>query len=153
MPSHHWGDEWFKLHGTDLDDAIDYCKKTWKRYGRIGSHGKEKYGTFRDHPVFYSGYWAVHELVKPGYIRYTWPRFYKIDLFLGKVVGTLKLYKLIQWWQFQVYNYAVQQACKKYPEIVDEIVADLDGYELVKPSIFGKIDGKKIHNKYWTTIN
>ena len=151
MPSHYWGDSWFQKHGNDHGKAIRYIMNTWRRYGRIGSHGKEKYGTFRDHAYFYRGWWAIHELVKPGYVSHRWPKFYKIDLFLGKIVRFLRLYKPIQWWQFQVYNYAIQRACKKYPEIIDELVADLDYCELVKPGIFGKIDGKTIHDKYWTT--
>lgn len=152
MPFHVWGDPWFQKHGKDLDNAIDYCMDTWRRYGRIGSHGKEKYGTFRDHVYFYTGWWAFHELVNPGYVSHQWAKFYKIDLLLGDLVRFLKLHKPIQWWQKLVYNYAVQRACKKYPNIVDEIVADLDKYELVKPGIFGKIDGVKIHNKYWTKL-
>ena len=153
MPSHMWGDKWFQKHGKDLGRAISYIMKTWKRYGRIGSHGKEKYGTFRDHVYFYNAWWAIAELVKPGYVSYVLPNWlYKTDLFLGRVVRFLRLHKPIRWYQAQVYNYAVQQACKKYPEIIDEIVADLDGYELVKPGIFGKIDGVKIHKKYWKTV-
>lgn len=149
-----WGDEWFEKHGEDLGNAIRYCMNTWRRWGRIGTHGKEKYGTFRDNVYFYRGSWAIHELVKPGHVGYRWSkRMMKIDLFLGrKIVQYFRLYKPIRWYQAQVYNYAVQKACKKYPGIVDEIVADLDGYELVKPGIFGNIDGKEIHKKYWTTI-
>jgi len=61
------------------------------------------------------------------------------------------LHRLGLWYQAQVYNYAVQKMCKKYPEITEELVRDLDGYELIKPGIFGKVDGLKIHNKYWRT--
>lgn len=152
MPHHMWGDDWFKEYGKDLGKAIRYCMDTWRRLGRIGTHGKEKYGTFRDHVYFYRGWWAIHELVKPGHVGYRWPRWIMhVDLFLGRVVRFLRLYKPIQWYQAQVYNYAVQKVCKKYPKIVDEIVSDLDGYELIKPGIFGNIDGKKIHDKYWVT--
>jgi hypothetical protein len=42
--------------------------------------------------------------------------------------------------------------CKKHPHIIDEIVSSLDGYEFVKPGIFGKVDGQTIHDKYWITI-
>ena len=147
---HYWGDEWFQKNGNDLDSAISYIMKTWKRYGRIGSHGKEKYGTFRDHVYFYRGYWAIHELVNPGYVYYRWPRlFMHCEIFLGNVIQFLRLYKPIQWYQSKVYNYAVQKMCKKYPNIVDELVSDLDGYELIKPGIFGNVCGKTIHSKYW----
>lgn len=155
MPNHIWGDEWFQKHGKDLDSAISYCMRTWRIYGRIGSHGKEKYGTFRDHCNFYRAWWPIHELVKPGYVRYKWPKWLmNVEIFLGQyIIKPLKISKLVQFYQIIIYNYAIQQACKKYPEIVDEIVADLDGYELVRPGIFGNIDGKKIHDKYWVTVS
>lgn len=153
MPSHQWGDDWFKQHGNKLYKAIDYCMDTWLKYGRIGSHGKEKYGTFRDHVRFYSAWTAIHCLIRPSHVYYSWGKtLFNIDLFLGKIVRLLRINKLIVSWQKIVYNYAVQQACKKYPEVIDEIVADLDGYELIKPGIFGKVDGTKIHHKYWTRI-
>lgn len=153
MPSHEWGDEWFEKHGSDLNEAIYYCMRFWKRWGRIGTHGKEKYGTFRDHIYFYRGWWAIHELTHPGYVSYWGPKwFYPIDLFLGRVVRFLKLYKPIQWYQSHIYNYAIQKMCKKYPNIIDELVADLDGYEMVKPGIFGPVDGVTIHKKYWEEI-
>ena len=153
MPSHFWGDEWFEKHGNDLEAAIRYCTDVWRKWGRIGSHSKEKYGSMRDHVRFYGAWWAVYELVKPGYMYYSGPKwFYKTDLFLGRIIVFLRLYLPVQWYQAQVYNYAVQQACKRYPEIIDEIVADLDGYELVKPGLFGKVDGTKIHDKYWRRV-
>ena len=151
MPSHMWGDEWFEQHGDKLGKAINYCMGFWRRWGRIGSHGKEKYGTFRDHPYFWDG--GIHTLIYPGYvwIRYSF-LYFKVDRYLTqpftKYTG---LHKLGLWYQSQVYNYAIQKVCKKYPEIVDEIVSSLDGYEYVKPGIFGKIDGRKIHKKYWKT--
>ena len=152
MPAHNWGDEDFDWNA--LNDAIRYCMRTWKRWGRIGSHGKEKYGTFRDHPYFWDG--GIWSLCKPGYcyIGEGFWRFlyFKVDYYFTKpfTINT-GLYRLGQWYQAQVYNYAVQQACKKYPHIVDEIVADLEGYSLVKPGLFGPIDGTVIHKKYWTT--
>lgn len=150
MPHHVWGDEWFEKNGADLDRAISYCCGIWRKYGRIGTHGKEKYGTFRDQLMSYRAEWPIHELVKPGYVMYRWPRqFMRLERKLGTVVRFLRLHKPIQWYQRQVYNYAVQKACKKYPKIIDEIVSDLDGYEWVKPGAFGPIDGVKIHSKYW----
>jgi len=151
MPYHNWGDEDFDWNS--LNTAINFIMDFWRRYGRIGSHGKEKFGTFRDHPYFYTGWWAIHQLVKPGYVRYTWPSWmYKVDLFLGRVVHRLRLQRLVFKYQAFVYNIAIQIACKRYPHIVDELVADLEGYELVKPGLFGKIDGTIIHKKYWRTV-
>ena len=154
MPSHYWNDDWFEKNGEDLGEAISYCISFWRRWGRIGSHGKEKYGTFRDSPYLWDGgIWSLfypgYVWVKPGFWSFI---YYKFDHYFTKpFTRWTGLYRLGIWYQAQIYNYAIQKMCKKFPEIIDEIVADLDGYEMVKPGIFGKIDGKEIHNKYWKT--
>jgi len=153
MPNHCWGDKWFEEHGDDLNSAIDFCIDFWRKWGRIGSHGKEKYGTFRHHVYFYNAWWALHELAKPGYVSYRWPKWIMhIDIFFGKIVCFLSIQRLFNRWQGLVYNYAIQKACTKYPDIVDELVSDSDHSELIKPGLFGKIDGQEIHDKYWTSI-
>lgn len=155
MPSHEWGDDWFTKYGDQLNKAISYIMKTWKRYGRIGSHGKEKYGTFRDYPYFWDG--GIWSLFYPGYvwIKPGW-RFiyYKVDRYVTRPFTKYSgLHRLGLWYQGQVYNYAVQKMCKKYPEITDELVADLELYHLVRPGLFGPICGTTIHKKYWKTYN
>lgn len=149
---HVWGDEFFKKHGKDLNDAIDYCQTVWTRYGRIGSSGsKEKWGTFRHNVDFYYAYWPIHELLKPGYHYYRYGRRLMIlENYLGYIVRFLRLDYVVRKWQAVVYNYAIQKVCRKYPEIIDELVVDSDYPELIKPGIFGKVDGQVIHNKYWT---
>lgn len=148
---HVWGDDFFKENGKDLDAAIHYIMNTWLKFGRIGSHGKEKYGTFRDHPYFWQG--GIHDLIWPGYVSIQneflyWVIDYKILRPFMRITGLLRLGV---WYQEQVYNYAVQKMCKKYPKIVDELVSDLEYYDLIKPGIFGKVDGTVIHKKYWRT--
>lgn len=153
MPFHVWGDEWFKKNGNDLNQAIDYCCHVWTTYGRIGTHGKEKYGTFRDQLYPYVARWPIHELVKPGHVYYRFPKWMmKIEIRLGNLVRFFKLHCLIQRYQRIVYNYAIQQACKKYPNVIDELVADLDGGKWIRPGILGPIDGTKIHQKYWKQL-
>lgn len=152
MPFHVWGDDWFEEHGQDLDKAIRYCCRIWTVYGRIGTHGKEKYGTFRDHlylwdggfwTLFYPGY--VH--IKPGFWSFV---YHKVDRYFTRhFTKYTGLHYLGLEYQAFVYNYAVQKMCKKYPEIIDEIVSSLDGYKMVKPGIFGKVSGKAIHGRYW----
>lgn len=152
MPSHYWGDDWFEEHGSKLDESISYIMDTWRTYGRIGSRGKEKYGTFRDHPSFWDG--GLHTLIWPGYV-YIQNSFiyFNLDRYVIKPFTKYTgLHTLGLWYQKQVYNYAIQKMCKKYPEITDELVSCLDGYKLIKPGIFGKICGKTIHNKYWESV-
>ena len=136
---------------NDLNNAIYYCMSFWLRWGRIGSHGKEKYGTFRDHSYFWDG--GIWSLVYPGHVRirpkWRFMYFYIEPYFIKPITVYTGIHKLGIWYQKQVYNYAIQKMCKKYPNIVDEMVAYLDDYELVKPGIFGPIDGKVIHGKYW----
>jgi hypothetical protein len=57
-------DETFDWAG--LNDAIWYIMDTWRIYGRIGSHGKEKWSQFRDYPYFWDG--GVWSLFYPGYV-------------------------------------------------------------------------------------
>lgn len=45
---HLWGDEWFKQHGDDLNDAIKYVEQRLHKWARVGVCGKEKHGTYRD---------------------------------------------------------------------------------------------------------
>lgn len=152
MSHHVWGDPWFIKHGEELNSAIYEIMKTWRRYGRIGSHGKEKWGRFQDAVYFYHASWPIHELVKPGYVWYQWPRRWMLrEIKFSKLVRCLKLPVLIRAYQEVIYNAAIQRACLKYPHLIDELVADLDYPELIKPGIFGKIDGQKIHSKYWST--
>ena len=146
---HYYGDNWFKKNGEDLFFAIDYCCKIWRKYGRIEVHGKEKYGTFRDELM---GFWdgGLHSLIYPGYVSIQSNFIYKLDKFVIKPITRLtKIYKLGQLYQHIIYNYAIQKMCKKYPHIIDELVMDLDGYEIIKPCIFGKVDGINIYKKYW----
>jgi len=154
MPSHDWGDDWFEKHGNDLNHAIRYCTEFWRRWGRIGSHGKEKYGTFRDHPFFWDG--GITNLFWPGYvyIQRGWHFInFKLDRYIIKpFTKHTRLLNIGRWWQRQVYNYAVQKMCKAHPDIIDEIVADLEAYRMVRPGIFGPIDGTVIHNKHWTKL-
>jgi hypothetical protein len=149
---HHWGDEWFKKNGNDLNEAIYFIMRNWKRFGRIGSHGKEKYGTFRDHAYFWNG--GLHDLIWPGYVAIQNRFIYlKLDRYLLRPLtkhAGLRILGLK--YQHFIYNLVVQLAIAKYSNVMHELVADLGGCDLIKP-IFGLgIDGTKIHDLYWTKV-
>lgn len=55
--------------------------------------------------------------------------------------------------QAKYYNYAFQKACKKWPNVVDELIVMVDGYKMIKPCKYGDIDGEEIHEKYWVPID
>lgn len=59
------------------------------------------------------------------------------------------LTKLIQDHQAKYYNKAFQLACKKWPNVKDELIVMVDGYKMIKPCRWGDVDGEEIHNKYW----
>jgi len=154
MPHHDWSDDGFDWKG--LGSAINYCQRFWKKWGRIGSYGKEKYGTFRDNIVMWDG--GLLSLIKPGYFYIDGPImqfiYYKLDYYVIRpLMVKTGLHRLGIEYQSFIYNYAIQKMCKKYPHLVDELVSDLDGYKMVKPGIFGNIDGEKIHKKYWKIID
>lgn len=149
---HKWSDSWFQEHGRDLDDAIWEIYHICTKYGRIGINSKEKYGTHRCSAYFWGG--GLHDLIWPGYYRIQNKFIYfTLDEYvLRPLFRRTGLLWLGNKYQHLLYNYAFQKVCKKYPKIVDEIVADVDDAELIKPGLFGKIDGKIIRNKYWREV-
>lgn len=127
MPHHIWNDEWFEKYGNSLDSAIRYIMSEWRRRGRIGTHGKEKYGTFRHSVYLYSGSWPIHELVNPGYVYYQWPRWLMhMELQLGKLVQLLGISRVIRRYQYRVYREVLHEACRKWPEVAPELIDDID---------------------------
>jgi hypothetical protein len=144
---HYWGDEWFDKNGDDLNTAISYCMHTWKKYARIGSHGKEKFGTFRHHEFFWNG--GLHGLIWPGYSRIVSPFLYwNIDPIIKFITKWFGIRWLGRRWQRYIYNYTIQKMCKKYPNITDELVMDSSVPHWIK----GKVDGQIIHDRHWKTI-
>lgn len=108
--------------------------------------------SFRDQVYFWNG--GLHGLLYPGYVWIKYPFLYfKVDRY---IVNPITKYTGIHWlglkYQAFIYNLGIQLACKKYPNIIDELVSHLDGYELVKPGLFGKVCGKTIHDKYWEQL-
>lgn len=159
MGWHMWGDSWFEEHGDDLYTAIRWIMNKWKKWGRIGSHGKEKWGSFRAHPYPYVGYSPLFELFYPGYVSYyrmqQWifsSQIIWLDKYvLRYVFRWLGLSKLICRYQRYVFNAVIQTAVKKWPEIEDELLSDLELYEWLSPGIWGKLDAK-IKYKYWREL-
>ena len=145
---HTWGDEWFEKNGNDFYTAIDYCLTFWERCGRIGSHGKEKYGTFRHHVYFWDG--GLHGLIWPGYVRIVNGLLYwYIDEYVVKpFTKFIGIHWLFLRWQGFIYNLALQRMCSRFPAITDELILDSDYPTLIR----GRVDGVKIHDKYWNKL-
>jgi len=119
---HQWGDAWFKEHGNDLHTAIHFCIRNWQRWGRLGSHGKEKFGTFRHHVYYYDWRWPIHSILKPGYVRYSWGRkCMELEGKLGRVIQLMGIAYLITRYQVFIYHLILFIACKRWPHITKEI--------------------------------
>lgn len=149
---HSWGDEWFKKNGEDLYNAINKFEKNLRIFGGILVFGKEKWGDYIDE---YLTLWdgGLHYVIykSPIFIRNNF-LYWKID----PIVKFITKYTGIQWlvvkYQKFVYNASMQIVCKKYPNVVDEMINSTNGYNFIKPCIFGKIDGEEIHKKYWRRV-
>jgi hypothetical protein len=97
----------------------------WLRLGRLGSHGKEKYGTFRHHVYFYSGGWPIHELVKPGYVFYQWPYWMmNLEVLLSKPIRLFQVDRLVRMWQLLVYRAVLWVAVRRFRNVAEELTED-----------------------------
>lgn len=165
---HYWGDEWFQKYGSSFYKAIGKLESRMRSWARVGVCGKEKWGMYRsDFLTFWDGgltqiffgyraryrgfahllYNFDHYLIPIKKTKYGWLRVGFADLI--RVIG---LQKLVQKWQTEQVNKAFQVTCKEYPQFIDELVADVDCYEIIKPGKWGDVDGEKIHWKHWKKI-
>lgn len=177
---HVWGDDWFKKHGDELYNAINEIESGLRKHN-IFVCGKEKYGTYRDEYLrFWDG--GFRMLVQMRSFKIKNERVYefvrRVEHFLDMVdqhiipgkkceIGDIAcrrwygitdlnrkigLVKLVNKRQFKMYNKVFQTVCKKYPNVVEELIVCIDGYENIKPCKWGNISGKEIHNKHWTPL-
>lgn len=125
----------------------------------IGPFGLNKYPRFKQfmqvlHTFIYNKVdYATPKIPKDtpweDYHTYFEKRIWLGLIHINKKIGLTKLVNKFQAYQF---NKTFQLACKKWPNIIDELISDIDGYEMIKPCKWGDVDGTEIHNKYWTTI-
>lgn len=118
MPHHYWGDEdfdWDSLYKAERE-----LRHIMKRYGRIGVHSKEKYGTLRFSIYFCDG--TLHSITHPGYIRSQYPKWlWRFDV-VNRPLNLLT--PVINFWQKLVFQYAFTTVTAKYPHIKNEIIND-----------------------------
>lgn len=127
---HMWGDKDFDWNA--LNEAIELTTHIMTRWGRIGFHSKEKYGTFRGATYFYSG--GLHSLIYPGYVYSQFPKWlWTLEcLYLPTVTKWLGINWMVWQWQKRVYNWAYQASVKRYPHIIAEIIQAADYPELIE---------------------
>lgn len=167
---HFWGDKWFKQYGNTFYKAIGVFEERIRKWAKCGVYGKEKYGTYRDEyfrmwdgsiSTIFFGYklfrgagwfenlmWKIDNCLIP--IKKTQFGWYKIGLAnFNRKIG---LVKLVNRWQARMLNKAAQITCKEYPDVADELLADICFYKCIKSCKWGDIDGEEIHKKYWKTL-
>ena len=180
---HYWGDKWFQEHGDHLYAAIEETDKAlWKakiafltkeKYGTRredmlslwdGSWYRIIYGPklyfspakyYKCMPIRHFVefihsliYHIDHRLVPYKKTKYGW-----LWGGLADFHRLLGIVALVNKRQAKQYNKIFQLACKKYPDIVDELILDAEGYKMIKPCKWGDVNGEKIHNKYWKTLS
>ena len=168
---HEWGDEWFKQYGDELYTAIREIERRLRRF-KIGISGKEKWGCYRDeYLTFWDG--GLYQILfgyrayigtfrRKGLYRLKWfkdlvNRFhnyvcYTVDPKFKKLTAKKNIHGRIVDWQKRKLNDVFQTVCMKHPDIIDELVCDVDCYELIKPNKKGNVSGTAIHNKHWKSL-
>ena len=118
MAYHEWGDEDFDW--AALNKAISTGTYLMKRFGRIGVHSKEKYGSARWSLYLFNG--TLHSLTHPGYVYSQYPKWlwsfdvtYKPLRFLKPIIIPI---------QELTVKLTFLYLCKKFPHIIDEIIMD-----------------------------
>jgi hypothetical protein len=135
MPSHHWDDKDFDWKA--LYSAESYGAKFMKRWGRIGIHSKEKYGTIRWSVYFFDG--SLHSLIYPGYVYNQFPKW----LWVLDCNRYLRfLCPIICRYQAFIVRAAFKNMCNKWSHIVKEILCDAP--ENILPA-----DLEKIRSSMW----
>lgn len=132
---HTYYDESKWPYFNDVDDAAHEIGLFCRRWGRIQvRQTKEKFGTARVYCSFgLSGHWAIHGLIKPGWIYYQWPRWiYHIDCFLSNSWLTSFIDRVLVPYQCFIYRLAYKRAIRRYPHIREEILCCADYSSLLK---------------------
>ena len=128
MSYHTWGEEDFDWKA--LQEADWYLSKRCRQFARLGIWTKEKYGTLRVDTTcaYFTEYEFLHHIFYPGYIRYTWPKWFRqyVDFPVGKALRVLGVIYLLNKYQHAVLKYFWKRAACKWPQVSEEI---LDDYE------------------------
>jgi hypothetical protein len=121
-----WGDKW---EGWDDLNKAERTLYFWgNKVGRIPGQMKEKFGELR----WYAGIGgadSLHDLVKHGHVAFRWsPRGHFFMSWLNNVSKAYisPLSYLFYKYKCFMYGFAYYMACKKYPNVKDEILGCVD---------------------------
>ena len=143
MTHHVWGDD---FDWQRLDAAGEFISSYCIHRARLRIHWKEKWGTLRYEYLecILFGEWPIHALIKPGYLFYQFPKWFRpIEDVLGYVLEFLRISPMIRKYQLKIFKEALMAAVERYPDLKDEILSDAPE----------EVVGKEIHNQYWTRMS
>ena len=146
---HEWGDDW--EFWPELDKAI-YEMSECARKARIFVYDKEKWGAY-DASIL--GFWdgTIRWALGKYSVRRETHWYDYVDRFFAKIWKAVGIVKLGHKIQEKIYNREVQKVLGHHHNIVHELICDNCLYSLIKPTKFGYIDGKRIYDLYWETVN
>lgn len=126
---HNWSDG-DKVDWKSIGEASYWIPQQLRRYGRMFAHGKEKYG--RVDVSVMSGCHTYFELLKPGWVYCSWPKWVRaLDYRVSKY--TLRpLHRIVNWYQSVIYRMVYRAALKKWPLIREEILNGADQWHLLE---------------------
>lgn len=127
---HNWSDDSFDWKA--LNEAIEMLASFMRRWGRIGVHAKEKFGTARVSVYFWDG--SLHGLCYPGFYSSQFPHWlWHLDIrYIAKLLIASRLNKLVYWYQRKVYSKAYNKVLAQFPNLKTELVCMADFPELIK---------------------
>jgi len=144
VPCHEWGDDW--EHWDMMWKAVSECGRVFRK-ARVFVYDKEKYGTYNCSVLgMYDG--TLRWLLGAYSVRFETNWYDYVDRFFAKILRIIGFVKIVNRLQVKLVNRGLQKIYLKYPEIVNELVCDVDCYEWIK----GEVDGEFIHKKYWTEL-
>lgn len=133
---HVWGDDWFEEHGGKLYAAERYIWEYTYRWSKCGLISKEKYGSIRYEWLLPPGGRCYNVLsIKLPFVswdydhnsnyRYYWGGGGRFPVIIWRWADSW-VYRVWKQYGKWVLDRAVRNACKKWPEIKDEILEDYD---------------------------
>ena len=141
VPCHEWGDSW--EHWAMMRKAVSECGEVFRK-ARVFVYDKEKYGTYNCSVLgMYDG--TLRWLLGAYSVRFETNWYDYVDRFFAKILRIIGFVKIVNRLQVKLVNRGLQKIYLKYPEIVNELVCDVECYDWIK----GEVDGEFIHKKYW----
>ena len=143
---HEWGETGVDWRG--INDAAEFIGEYCRKWGRIGTSSKEKYGTVRVYTDI--GYISLHSLVYPGRVHNNFPSWlWNLDIdYIGPALNKI-FGRLFIRWQERVYYKAYKKAIYKWPHLRAEILVCADHLDLLSDGSLVFTVGNKIEILGW----